>query len=179
MRFAIASSLIASLAIVGSVACSHDAPAPKTARDEPVGVSAPTNATVPAAPASDQLINVGPNLRKACGIDDVGQAPKFDFDQSRLSSNDRNVLDQIAKCLTTGPLKGQGISLVGRADPRGESEYNMNLGEERAMSANTYLQQLGVDQARVHDTSRGALDATGHDEETWRRDRRVDIELAQ
>jgi outer membrane protein OmpA-like peptidoglycan-associated protein len=30
----------------------------------------------------------------------------------------------------------------------------------------------------MSETSRGALDATGHDEETWRKDRRVDISLA-
>jgi peptidoglycan-associated lipoprotein len=178
MRLAIVSSLVLSLAAV-SVACSHEQPMPKAANDEAIGISQPTSATVPAAPQSDQLVNVGPNLRKACGIDDVGKAPKFDFDQSKLSSNDRDILDQIAACLTTGALKGQSISLVGRADPRGESEYNLNLGEERASSARSYLQHLGVDAARVHDTSRGALDATGHDEETWRRDRRVDIELAQ
>ncbi len=178
MRSILTYPLVACFAVVGAFGCSHEQPAPKTANEVPVGVSQPTNATVAAPPRTDQLVNVGPNLRKACGIDDVNAAPKFDFDQSKLSSNDRNVLSQIATCLTTGPLKGHSVSLVGRADPRGENEYNMNLGEERAMSAKIYLQQLGVDQGRVRETSRGALDATGHDEESWRVDRRVDIELA-
>ena len=174
------SVFLSALVVLGAAACSHDHPLPKVASDydkTPVGVAEPTGATV--SLSSDQVMNVGPDLRKACGIDDVNRAPRFDFDSSSLSSNDRDVLGQVARCLTTGPMKGRSVSLVGRADPRGESEYNMSLGEERSTSGKTYLQQLGVDPARLHDTSRGALDAKGHDEETWRLDRRVDIELAE
>jgi peptidoglycan-associated lipoprotein len=179
MRSTLILALVASFVALAAVACSHDELAAKTASNVVVvGVAQPTNASVPVTPRTDQFVNVGPKFRKACGIDDVNEAPKFDFDQSKLSSNDRHVLDQVATCLTTGPLKGHTVSLVGRADPRGESEYNMNLGAERAMSAKGYLERLGVQQSRVQDTSRGALDATGHDAESWRLDRRVDIELA-
>jgi len=167
--------LISSLALA-SVACSHEQRPPVAANVEAVGVAEPTNATVPAK--TDQYVNVGPQLRGACEISDVNQTPKFDFDQSKLSTNDRDVLAKVAECLTNGPMKGKNVSLVGRADPRGEAEYNMNLGEQRASSAKAYLQQLGIEPARISDTSRGALDATGHDEETWRNDRRVDIEIA-
>jgi peptidoglycan-associated lipoprotein len=118
------------------------------------------------------------NLRKACHIDDAARAPKFDFDSSTLSSNDRDVLSQVARCLTSGSLQGKSVSLVGRPDPRGEAENNVkSRGQQRANSARTYLQHLGLDSGRVTDTSRGALDAQGNDEDTWRLDRRVDIEL--
>ena len=90
---------------------------------------------------------------------------------------DRDVLAQIATCVTTGPLAGRSLTLVGRADPRGTVGYNMALGARRAHSAGAYLEQLGVGSSRVMETSRGELDATGTDERTWQIDRRVDVML--
>ncbi|MEO8878259.1 MAG: OmpA family protein [Polyangiaceae bacterium] len=160
-----------------TIGCGGDAkPEPKTATTEHVGTTQPTSASV-TNKKSDQTINVSDEIRKACGIDDSDRAPKFDFDSSQLSSNDRDVLAQLAKCLTTGPLKGRAVELVGRADARGETEYNMNLGASRAKSADDYMAGLGVATTQMSLTSRGALDATGHDEATWRHDRRVDVNL--
>ena len=88
-------------------------------------------------------------------------------------------LSAIAKCLTTGPLKGRSVDLVGRADPRGETEYNMTLGAKRARHVHNFMGSAGVPQDKMHDTSRGELDATGKDEAGWRLDRRVDVKLRQ
>jgi peptidoglycan-associated lipoprotein len=118
------------------------------------------------------------DLRNTCGIEDSGAAPKFDFDSALLSAPDRSELDQLAKCMTTGPLTGKNVQLVGRADPRGEAEYNMNLGATRANAVKHYLAQLGITPSRFTTTSRGSLDAQGHDEATWAVDRRVDLDLA-
>jgi peptidoglycan-associated lipoprotein len=125
-------------------------------------------------------VTVSDEIQRACKIDfgSVDRAPKFDFDQANLEPTDRDVLRQVAQCLTTGPLKGQAIHLVGRADPRGEEEYNMVLGSSRAASVKTYLSQLGVDQGKISTTSRGKLDANGYDDASWRLDRRVDILLS-
>jgi peptidoglycan-associated lipoprotein len=166
---------IAGLLAIASSACGHDAPPPKTPAAAIVGQTTPTSAPTPKR--SDQDVSLADDIRSACAIDDVDRAPKFDFDSSQLSSNDRDVLAQLAKCMTAGRLRGRAVALVGRADPRGETEYNMNLGEARAAASKTYLRQLGVASDRLHDTSRGALDAQGHDEGTWRNDRRVDVTL--
>lgn len=149
---------------------------PQTAQTEHIGTTQPTSAAVQKK-NTDQTINLSDEIRKACGIDDSNRAPKFDFDSSNLSSNDRDILAQVAKCLTTGPLKGRAVELTGRADPRGETEYNMNLGATRAKSADDYMAGLGVATTQMSLTSRGALDATGTNEETWRHDRRVDVNL--
>ena len=103
-------------------------------------------------------------LRAVCGIEDTGTAPKFDFDAAVLGPSDRTELDQLARCMTTGPLAGKNLALVGRADPRGEAEYNMTLGARRADAVEHYLAQLGVASSRLVATSRGALDAQGRDE---------------
>jgi len=151
--------------------------------------SPPPQASQVAAPtstdsASHDLKPVSPNVAisgdilTACKIEfsNSTEAPKFDYDTADLLPDDVRVLSQVATCLTTGPLKGRNVELVGRADPRGSVQYNMALGANRAHQVSTFLQQHGVT-ARVRETSRGAIDATGHDESGWRTDRRVDLIL--
>jgi peptidoglycan-associated lipoprotein len=144
-----------------------------------ITISASTLA--PAAPGkTNSTIYLSDRLRKACGIttvDSVKDTPKFDFDQSAILAEDRDVLALVAQCLTTGVLRGRSVQFVGRADPRGTQEYNMALGERRSNAVIKYLSGLGVSSAQMSETSRGALDATGNDEATWRQDRRVDIDL--
>jgi peptidoglycan-associated lipoprotein len=137
----------------------------------------PTDLTAAHEPRG--TVNVSDDILKACKIhvDNVERAPKFDYDDADLQAEDRDVLEQIAKCVTTGPLRGRHLALVGRCDPRGEVEYNMVLGDYRAESVHDYLAKLGVDPAAMAKTSRGELDAQGTDEDGWRRDRRVDISL--
>src|ERR1700679_3741689 len=115
-----------------------------------------------AAPLSlqtDQRLNVGPSLRDACGIDDVARSPKFHFDKSTLSGNDRQIASRIASCMMSGPMQGKSVSLVGRADPRGTEQDNVALGQARADAFRAHLTALGVDATRIQDSSRGALDA--------------------
>lgn len=135
----------------------------------------PTEATSARTPG----VRVSSDIMKVCKIhvDNVDRAPKFDFDDATLQPEDRDILEQVAKCVTTGPLKGRHLDLVGRCDPRGETEYNMALGEFRAETVHDYLAKLGVDVAKMAKTSRGELDAEGKDEDGWRTDRRVDIAL--
>ncbi len=166
---------VLALSSVGSVACGPDATsAPKTPATAPAPAG---SAPAPEAQKSDPAVNVSSDIRELCKIEVSKATPKFDFDSSDLSSAEREVLDQVAKCLTTGPLKGRSIQLVGRADPRGEQEYNMTLGHQRAGSVKIYLTKLGVAETQVNETSRGELDASGTDADGWRRDRRVDVNL--
>jgi peptidoglycan-associated lipoprotein len=132
-----------------------------------------------AARAKRPSVNVSDDILKACQIhvDTVDRAPKFDFDDAELLPEDRAILQQVARCITTGPLKGRHLALVGRCDARGDVEYNMVLGDYRAESVHGYLAKLGVDPNAMAKTSRGELDAEGKDEDGWRRDRRVDVSL--
>jgi peptidoglycan-associated lipoprotein len=128
-------------------------------------------------PVSPSLA-VSSDIAALCGIKAAaGIESKFDYDKDELTAEDRDVLGQIATCMTTGKLKGKAVALVGRADPRGTAEYNLGLGSRRASSVGGYLQRLGVAQPQLAITTRGAIDATGTDEAGWRQDRRVDIQL--
>ena len=164
----------ATLALV--TGCAHE--------DRPAVVGTAVVTSAPLAPASpatpSSLIFLSETFRETCGIKAIAsqkEAPKFDYDRSAVLPEDRDALAQVAQCLTTGPLKGRTVKLVGRADPRGTQEYNMALGARRSNSVMSYLAGLGVSSAQMRETSRGALDATGSDQTAWQADRRVDVDI--
>jgi peptidoglycan-associated lipoprotein len=104
-------------------------------------------------------------------------AVHFDYDSHDLPGESNRVLKRLAECVTTGSLKGAKVLLTGHCDPRGENEFNMVLGAERAEAVRMLLTSLGVTAGNVTTSSRGKLDATGADEGSWVNDRRVDIEI--
>jgi len=132
----------------------------------------PPATTVPAPPTN---VAISDEIRSKCGIPDADAY--FPFDSAHVTSNDRTPLDLVAKCFTKGPLAGRSVKLVGRADPRGQSDYNMTLGQSRADAVGTYLSVRGMDKGKAQSTSRGAMDASGTDETGWQKDRRVDVML--
>jgi len=104
-------------------------------------------------------------------------APKFDYESPALRPESKEVLQRLAQCLSGGTLKGRRVLLTGHCDARGEYEFNMGLGAERAEGVKTFLIGLGVDAASVSTSSRGKLDANGADEAGYANDRRVDVEV--
>jgi len=151
------------------------------AKEEPK-VEEKKDTTPHTAQAVSNMLGLDSEIVRLCGLHfDVAPseegAPRFDTDESELSTQDASILQQVATCLTNGPLAGKNVHLIGRADSRGATEYNMVLGEHRANAVGHYLEAQGVSSARVDETSRGELDATGSDDTSMRNDRRVDIML--
>jgi hypothetical protein len=103
--------------------------------------------------------------------------PKYAYESPDLTDDAKKTIQRLAACLTTGSLKGAKVLLVGHCDARGEYEFNMGLGAERAEGAKKLLVSLGVPVEVINTTSRGKLDATGTDEAGWSNDRRVDVEI--
>jgi hypothetical protein len=103
--------------------------------------------------------------------------PKFDYESPEIRGEAKQVLQRLAGCLTTGTLKTGQVLLTGHCDNRGEQEFNMGLGADRAEAVKTFLVGLGVPSDRVKTSSRGELDASGTDEASWSNDRRVDVEI--
>lgn len=173
-------STAAASALVLLVACGGTKP---VAKAPPAGVTnmqpipQPAMTETPQQAASSGSIQISDEIRKACGIDD--HDAYFSFDSHALRSQDLPVLNKVADCFSAGPLSGKTMKLIGRADPRGMTDYNMTLGQARADAVADYLEERGLGKARVQSSSRGAMDATGTDEATWQRDRRVDVLLGQ
>lgn len=104
-------------------------------------------------------------------------APKFEYESPTLADESKKTLQRLAGCITTGTLKGARVLLTGHCDARGEYEFNMGLGAERAEQAKRFLVGAGVPEDKIATSSRGKLDAAGTDEAGYANDRRVDIEV--
>jgi OOP family OmpA-OmpF porin len=172
-------TLVTGLALVASgvVACGkNDRPA-QDASTSPAPVTT-TEASAGDVREREVTVQISKPLRERCNLPDTPQdAPRFEYDQATLRASGRNVLDDVATCLKDGPLKGEAITLVGRADPRGTADYNQDLAESRAAAARNYLAQKGVPNEQMKLMARGEAGAQGNDEASWALDRRVDIEL--
>jgi peptidoglycan-associated lipoprotein len=71
------------------------------------------------------------------------------------------------------------VTVEGHCDERGTSEYNLALGERRATTAYQYLARLGVPSGMLSMISYGKERplATGHDEASYAKNRRVHFAL--
>ena len=104
-------------------------------------------------------------------------APKYAFESPELTEDSKKTLQRLATCINSGSLKGARVLLTGHCDARGEYEFNMGLGAERAEGARKFLLSIGLPDDRIATSSRGKLDAAGTEQSGWANDRRVDIEV--
>ena len=67
------------------------------------------------------------------------------------------------------------VTVEGHCDERGTVEYNLALGEQRALSARDYLATLGVSSSRMRTVSYGKERplAAGTDEQSFAKNRRA------
>lgn len=102
----------------------------------------------------------------------------FDYDSSQINAPERPKIEAVADYLK----KNRGVNLIieGHCDERGSREYNMALGERRALAIRAYLIGLGIDAARIQTKSYGEERpvAFGHDESSWRLNRRGEFVLS-
>src|SRR3990167_1282770 len=132
-------------------------PAPPSPRALTATVTSKPADPAPPAPANSPHVGVDDELTKRCSLRfaAVEQAPKFSYNEDELLPADRDLLQQVAQCLVSGPMKGRSVQLIGRADPRGTEEYNLSLGTRRAENVRSYLERLGVPHGRLSPTTRG------------------------
>jgi len=168
------SAAVVSLALVACGGSKPPVAAPDTA-NAPAGNTGPTSQSSAAQSPTASNVSISDEIRTKCGIPDADAY--FAFDSAHLTSHDQSPLDLVVKCFTSGPLTGHSVKLVGRADPRGQSDYNITLGQSRADAVGVYLDGRGMSKGKTQTTSRGAMDAAGTDESSWQRDRRVDVML--
>ena len=176
MRRTWITALFAASTLVGCGSDPTPPPAAPVGNAEPAPVApAPAPTEKPGDDPRQSDINISDEIRRACGISDA--EARFAFNSARVREADRAILKKLAVCFSTGPLKGREMRLVGHADPRGESEYNMVLGDRRASNVKDAIANEGLAAGSIATTSRGEMDATGTDEASWARDRRVDVML--
>jgi len=101
----------------------------------------------------------------------------FDYDSSSVSPSERVKIEEVADYMRGNP--SMDIITEGHCDERGSREYNMALGERRALAVRAYLIGLGIDGGRVQTKSYGEENPTsmGHDEDAWTQNRRSEFVL--
>ena len=181
----IALQIIVVAAVATAVACHKKTapvvrpapPPPATAGDNmpsrPPAPPAPVNepVVVPAEPVRDDAIS-------SASIDDLNRnsplKPVFyELDSSDVSPAGQKILDEDAVLLKR--YTAWAVTIEGHCDERGTAEYNLALGERRAVNARAYLVSLGIpaDRLRVVSYGKEFPFDPGHDEGAWGKNRRA------
>jgi peptidoglycan-associated lipoprotein len=172
------------LLTIGVAACKGKAK-PPVARPMPPPLAAntgdPTRPPDPPRPVAEPVIVPPMPAEDTIGsksLDDLNRDSPlrplfFELDSSDVSAEGQQVLQANAAVLKKYP--GMQITIEGHCDERGTPEYNLSLGERRALAAKNYLVSLGIPADKVKTVSYGKefpFDA-GHDDSAWKKNRRA------
>jgi peptidoglycan-associated lipoprotein len=96
----------------------------------------------------------------------------FEVDQNILRDDARQVLQRDAQWLSKWPQTK--IRIDGHCDERGTSEYNLALGDRRAITVRDYLTNLGISPDRIQTVTLGRESpfCTSTGESCWAQNRR-------
>jgi len=99
----------------------------------------------------------------------------FDFDNTTIKADSKNAL--IAHSQYLAANSSARVVLEGHADERGTVEYNLALGERRALSVSRFLQANGAASSQIETVSFGEERPAlmGHNDDSWSQNRRVEI----
>jgi peptidoglycan-associated lipoprotein len=171
------------LALALAVSCAKKQPPVARPTTPPPSATADTNRPpAPPTPVAEPTpVPPEPTAEDALASRDIDQINKnspfqpvfFRFDSSDLDSAGQQSLNTNAEILKK--YATWVITIEGHADERGTAEYNLALGERRAVAARTYLVSLGVPADRLRTVSYGKefpFDP-GHDEAAWAKNRRA------
>lgn len=190
-RFA---SLVMIVLVATTVACRGKTPPVAKVTPSPPSVPAASSGTasspttIPRPPDPPIVGTASPNItsdpltsKPVDWINDPANSPLkpvyFAYDSDQLDDAARRILEE-----NTQVLKRYAtwvITLEGHCDERGTAEYNLSLGDRRALAAKNYLLSLGVASERLRTVSYGKefpFDP-GHDEGAWTRNRRAHFML--
>lgn len=167
--------LVPFLLALSAAACSKKqpevAPQPADTTTRPTPAPAPMPPPPP-APTGDAAAETTRRLTT-----ELGNVIHFDYDQDAIKPEDVPVLDSKAAILKANPAVR--IRISGHADDRGSDEYNLVLGNKRALAAKRYLESKGVEGSRIEVTSFGEerpVDPAAN-ESAWAKNRRAEFEI--
>jgi peptidoglycan-associated lipoprotein len=140
-----------------------------------VAVSSPVRITVNSTPAPTPARAAAPPAARPVPLSEQFQAAMqsilFDYDQARIRDSEIPKLRNNANWLKRNP--SVRFTIGGHADERGSQEYNIALGDERAVAIRTYLAGEGVTENRMMTVSYGEEKPLCNDasEECWQKNR--------
>jgi peptidoglycan-associated lipoprotein len=135
------------------------------------------NAGGTALPGDNRIpsIDLGASNNGAGGNAGLPRVVYFDFDSYVVKDDYRNVIEANARYLNAD--RKRRLLVEGHTDERGGREYNLALGQKRADSVVRALGLLGAGGAQTEAVSYGKERpaASGNDEATWAKNRRVEL----
>ncbi len=176
--------VIALMAVLA--ACAKKTPAPVGQAAPPPAVTTPAPAPAPAPPPApaqrvEEAVPV-PQLSEDSisnrSLEDLNRDSPFRpalfaLDSSELDDTGRATVAANAEIMKN--YRTWIVTVEGHCDERGTAEYNLALGERRAVAVKTYLVAPGVAPDRLRTVSHGKefpFDA-GHTEAAWAQNRRA------
>jgi peptidoglycan-associated lipoprotein len=117
------------------------------------------------------------SIEEINGPDSPLKAIYFAYDSDEIDEASRKVLAANADVLKT--YRTWVITVEGHCDERGTAEYNLALGDRRALAARNYLVSLGIAPERMRTVSYGKefpFDPE-HNESSWSKNRRAHFML--
>ena len=101
----------------------------------------------------------------------------FEFDQSSIRSDQIPSMEHNGSYLKSNPTRS--VLVEGNTDDRGTNEYNLALGERRAVAARNYLVEFGIEESRIRTVSYGEERPlfVGQSEDEFAHNRRDDFIL--
>lgn len=170
-------SFVAMIPITLLAACATSGEKTATLDPSPVVSDTAKAATVPTAetPSAPVQARIESNPKQETTGPLTERVIYFSFDKSNIKSEYASIIQAHSAYLAKHP--NVHIRLEGYTDERGTREYNMALGERRDNSVEELLTQEGVAKDQIDTISYGEQNpvATGHDESSWRLNRRVEI----
>lgn len=164
------SALLAMVLAACSSKAVKDTPAPAVVDKSPSTQSAPAPVAAPeASTAGSSQSDVGVNPLKDPNNILSKRSIYFDFDKDEVKAEFRPLVEAHAKYLLANP--NAKVVLQGNTDERGSREYNLSLGQRRAVSVKKVINLLGVQDKQIETVSFGEEKVTGVND----KDRRVDI----
>lgn len=159
-------------ALVATVGCSKPK-APPAVEPPPPRMDEPARPPQAEAPQVDE--EALRRQRIQARISEVFKPVYFAYDQSTLSPEGQSILQEIGQLMKEVPEITARVE--GHADERGTNEYNLALGERRAMAVQDYLGSYGVQKSRLQTISYGEEKPAqmGSDESSWAKNRRVEF----
>lgn len=160
------------------------APPPGPAAFPSSGESAPVRPPAPPPVPAETPVTSMPLLPWDAQPLDVINGPDsplkpifFGYDSDDLDERAKQTLNANAEILKT--YGTWVITVEGHCDERGTAEYNLALGDRRALTAKNYLLSLGIGADRVRTVSYGKEFPfnPGHDEASWTINRRAHFML--
>ena len=121
-----------------------------------------------------QEARVLPDFKDEQQLQDV----HFEYDRDKLDTSTKTILRANAEWLKKNP--NARVEIQGHADERGTNNYNLGLGERRALQTKKYLINLGVDESRLYTISYGEEKPFCFDsnENCWWENRRAHFTVA-